>query len=502
MSTLAAPLPLPTSPWYFRRWVTIPSLIFLYPVGVVLLWRSPRVPRWRKIFWTLFCLPGGVFVALLPFMPYWDFGGSMSPLTFWLDFGKGESQYRKVEEHRAQQKNSPAASRAAAIDPSLTWTDFRGPMRDGIVKGATISKDWKARPPKEIYRQPIGEGYASFVVEKGRAYTMEQRRKQEVVTCYDFASGRELWAFGYDAYFTEPLGGDGPRATPTLHSGKLYCIGAAGHFHCLDAATGKKIWDHNIHEEYEMGNLPWALSGSPLIVDGNVLVTTSGNGGPAVLAYNAESGALVWKTPARTQGYSSLSVATLASWRVVLNLAAFTFDARDPATGEIVWSFPWETSMGINCSQPILAGDDRVFISSGYDKGCALIKIERSGDKFSVRQLWFNNRMKNKFTSSVIYKNHIYGLDEGILACLALDTGDRRWKGGRYRHGSILLVDDRIIVLSEEGVLALVEATPEEFRELGSLPILTGRTWNNFVVLGDKLLARNHKEMVCLNLAP
>jgi|CXWL01.1.fsa_nt_gi outer membrane protein assembly factor BamB len=501
MSTLAAPLP--TAPWYFRRWVIIPSLIIFYPIGLTMLWLNPHWPRWRKIVGTILCLPCGVALALILLMPYWDFGGSMAPWTFSLDFGKGESQYRTVEKHRAGQKSAPAASQSTgSLDPSLTWTDFRGSMRDGIVHGATISKDWKAYPPKEIYRQPIGEGYASFVVEEGRAYTIEQRRKQEVVVCYDFLTGRELWTFAYDARFTEPLGGDGPRATPTLHAGKLYCLGAAGHFHCLDSVTGRKLWEHDIHGEYNMSNLPWALAGSPLIVDGNVLVTSSGNNGPAVLAYNAETGSLVWKSQPRTQGYSSLSLATLAGKRVVLNLAALTFDARDPATGEIVWTFPWETSMGINCSQPILAGDDRVFLSSGYGKGCALIKIEKQGDKLAPRELWSNTRMKNKFASSVIHRGHIYGLDEGILTCLAAGTGDRKWKGGRYGHGSILLVDDRIIVLSEEGVLALVEATPDAFRELGSLQNLPGRTWNNFIVLGDKLLARNHKEMVCLNLAP
>ena len=365
-----------------------------------------------------------------------------------------------------------------------------------------ISLDWHSAPPKELWRQPVGEGYASFVLGNGRAYTIEQRRDREAITCYDPLTGRELWAYDYVASFEETLGGNGPRATPTLRGDRLYVLGAAGDLHCLDAIAGSRTWHRNILTDFDAENLSWGLSASPLVLEDKVVVTNSGKGGGSIMALLPATGELIWKTDAGTQAYSSPMLVNLAGRRQILNLAADRLNGLDPATGDILWSYPWKTEYGINCSQPILAGDDRIFISSGYGQGCALLRIESKDGSFHPRQLWSNSRMKNKFTSSVIHDSHIYGLNERVLVCLDLETGERRWRGSRYDYGSVLLVGDHILILGERGQLALVKADPQSFVERGRIQVFEGRTWNNMALSGGLLFVRNHKEMVCYDLRP
>lgn len=487
--------------WYEQRWVIFLSLLLLYPLGVVLQARNPRTAWWRKIAGAVVMAPAFGLLALLALKPFWDFEGGMRSLRdFSLDFGR-LTRPSTLEEHRRSQKNdSPYVLQISPDDAKLSWTDFRGPRRDGVYDRIDLAMDWQSHPPRELWRQPVGGGYASFVVGGGRAYTIEQRRTREAVTCYELVTGRELWAYEYDASFEETLGGDGPRATPTLVGGRVYSLGAAGHLHCLNATSGQVVWQRNILREFHQENLSWGLAGSPLVIDGKVLVTNSGQADPSVLAYDSATGNLLWKTGAGVQAYNSLSVMMLAGRRQVLNLAATSLNALDPASGEILWSFPWATSMGINCSQPLEVGADRIFLSSGYGKGCALVKIETANGKLQTREIWSNTRMKNKFNSSVVSDGYAYGLDEGVLCCVELETGDRPWKGGKYGYGSVVLAQGHLIVMSDDGRLAVVEATPKEYREKGSIRVFDDRTWNNFALIGGRLLARNHIEMALLDL--
>lgn len=492
----------PPIPWYYRRPMTYLTAIFFYPVGIVLTLKSPLLRRWEKIVGAL--LVPCAIVTLVLCKPYWDFDGDMSLLGFRLDFGKGTSQYTKLEKHRQHQKEETAAKSAAqpAGDLALSWPAFRGAARDGVVHGETISLDWEKSPPKQVWRQPIGEGYAAFVLGKGRLYTVEQRRDREVIACYDFANGREIWTHEYRALFSETLGGDGPRATPTLEGDLLYALGAEGHLLCLNVETRCVQWKRHILEDFHAKNLSWAMSSSPLIVDGKVIVTNSGIGGGSVIAYDAQSGKVAWNNDLGQQGYSSPVLVTLLGQRQILNLSAFNLNALDPQSGKLIWQFPWRTEYGNNCSQPILAGGDRIFLSSSYGKGCSLIQLEKKDGKISAQELWSNINMRNKFTSSVIHNGFAYGLDEKILVCLDLATGERRWKSGRFGHGSLLLVNDYLLIMSEQGQLTLAKADPEKYKEMGSVQIFDDRTWNNFLLAGGRLVARNHKEMVCYDLRP
>lgn len=508
--TFGADLTLQRSPVPRKR-VILPLLLLAYPVGLALMWRRTAWRTGAKTALSILFAPAFVLLMLLCLMPWWDFTGDLGWTSFSLDFTKGPGQYNQLEAHRAQQKDTIKPGERAATLVVPDWTNFRGPNRDGIV-ASTISLDWSKKPPRQLYRQPVGEGYSSFVLGGGRAYTMEQRRGDEALVCYDAATGRELWTMQYPARFTETLGGDGPRATPTLDGERVYTLGAEGHLFCVKAADGEVIWNRHVLKDFGGENLTWAMSGSPLIVDDMALVTSSGVRAPAIQAYDKLTGKLRWDAEVGRQGYTSLVTATLLGTRQVLNLAADKLIAIDPANGKTLWTFPWPTSMGINCSQPIPIGEDRVFVSAGYGHGCALVKLARDGEKFTAKEVWSSVKMKNKFSASVIFDGHVYGLDEGTLACLNLDTGERKWKGKSYGHGNLLLVAGartdakalaaHVIVLSEDGELALVRATPEKFEELGAVQALKGRTWNNFSLTGTLLLARNHKEMVAYDLAP
>ncbi len=279
------------------------------------------------------------------------------------------------------------------------WPDFRGPARDGRSAEAILT-DWPSSGLRQLWKQPIGLGYASFVVAGGRAFTIEQRRRQEVVAAYDVDTGRELWTNAWDGEFVETMGGDGPRATPTYHDGRLYALGALGEFRCIDAATGTVVWRRNILDDNEASNLEWGMSASPLIVDDKVIVLPGGSRGRSVVAYNKATGDVIWRALDDRQAYVSPMLVTLAGVRQVLIVSATRASGLDPADGTELWAYSWPTGQGINVAQPVLLGGDRVFLSASYGQGAAVFEVRRDGDRFTTRTVWENSRMKNKFTSS------------------------------------------------------------------------------------------------------
>jgi outer membrane protein assembly factor BamB len=404
----------------------------------------------------------------------------------------------------ARAEGGPVSSRRADSGPAATrrgyWPDFRGPNRDGRYVEMPIRTDWPRDGLPQLWKQPIGLGYASFVVADGRAFTIEQRRDQEVVAAYDVETGRELWTNGWEGEFVEAMGGDGPRATPTYHDGRLYALGALGEFRCLDAATGAVVWRRNILDENDARNLDWGMSAAPLIVDDKVVVLPGGSGGRSVVAYDRLTGELVWRSLNDRQAYTSPMLVTLGGARQILVVTASRAIGIAVEDGRLLWEYPWSTDMGINVAQPLLVGDDRVFVSAGYGHGAAMFEVGRAGDRFTTRTVWQNTRMKNKFTSSVLHRGHIYGLDEAILACIDASTGDLKWKGGRYGYGQLVLAGDHLVVLTEGGEVVLVRATPERHEELGRFQAIEGKTWNHPVIADGRLLVRNLREMAAFDI--
>ena len=396
----------------------------------------------------------------------------------------------------ASEANHPTVKTAAGRN---YWTNFRGPNRDGRYDEMAVKTNWPAGGLKQLWKQPVGLGFSSFVVADGVAYTIEQRRKQEVVTAYNVETGRELWAHGWDAQFTDTTG-DGPRATPTWHEGRIYAQGATGELRCLDAKTGKLIWRRDIIGENGAEVLQWGMAGSPLIVDDKVVVMPGGGGGKSVVAYHKLTGAPVWKSQGDRASYTSPMLVTLAGRRQVLIVSANRTLALAPEDGALLWSHTWDTSMGINVSQPIMLDPNHFFISAGYGKGASLVEVQAAGGKFNTRALWENINLKSKFNSPVYHNGHVYGLDEGILTCVDAQTGERKWKGGRYGYGQLLAASGHLIVLTDAGEVVLVKADPAAYTEVTKFAALRGKTWNVPAIAGGRLLVRNDTEMACYSL--
>ena len=480
------------------------------PLGLLLLWRKGGLSPGRKWLGTagilLFSvLYGAAVVGIL----MWTAGlevewrGGFPPV---LTFRKTKPDYSAVEAHRSSQTHPALPSATAPVLPGTNyWTDFRGPRRDGRYEEQPILAPWPQGGLRLSWREPIGGGYASFVVAEGRAFTLEQRREREAVTAYDLATGRELWAHSYPAAFSESMGGDGPRATPTWHAGRLYSLGAEGEFCCLDAATGRLLWRKNVLGEARSKNLFFGLSASPLIVDENVLVLSGnpdGAPGQTVLVYNKVTGERAWTALNERQAYASPMLVTLAGERQILLVTASRVAGLKPEGGAILWDFPWRVSYDNAIAQPVLTASNRFLISAGYGTGCALIEVSRQGTLFSARQIWKNSNLKNKFNSSVFHEGFVYGLDEGILACLDAATGERRWKDGRYGYGQLLLAGGHLVVLGGEGELILIRASPDKLIELSRFQAIPGKTWNHPVIANGRLLVRNAVEMACFDVSP
>jgi outer membrane protein assembly factor BamB len=487
--------------WSKKLPIVIAASVLFAPLGLILLWMRGGTGVVRKLFGTLLIAVVAIVEMKLIFGLRMELDGTgMKPM---FSFGKVENHYAKIEQSRreAPAKTISISTPVPGTEPvksaaTTYWTDFRGPQRNGHYPGP-ISTKW---PLEEVWRQSVGGGYASVVAGGGRIYTIEQRREREFVAAYDARTGREVWTHSYPALFQESLGGDGPRATPTYHDGLLHSLGASGEFRCLEAATGQVKWSKNILSDNQAANIQWGMSNSPLIVDEKVIVLPGGTGGKSVVAYNKLTGEPVWKSLDDKQSYTSPMLVTLGGRRQIIVVSAKRAVGLVPETGALLWEYPWVTEFQINSAQPIPVGENRFFISAGYDHGAALVELKPSGDKFEARTVWQNNRMKNKFSSSVLHDGYVYGLDEAILACVNVETGDLKWKGGRYGYGQLLLADGHLVVITETGELVLVKATPEGHVELARFPALEGKTWNVPAIDNGLLFVRNTTELAAYRI--
>jgi outer membrane protein assembly factor BamB len=391
-----------------------------------------------------------------------------------------------------------------ADHPGFDFPEYRGRNRDGAI----VIPVWLPEIPKRGYKQAdwrhyVGGGYSGFVVVGNVAVTLQQRGENEAVVCYDRYTGGERWQYVYPAHFSERLGGDGPRATPTIYQGDIFSLGATGMLVCLNGSTGDPKWSVNILERNR--NVTWGMAGSPLVYDEVVVVNrgaqTEAASGTALIAYDRRTGKPVWSAGSRRAGYSSPMLAMLGGMRQILLLDGEALAGFDSKTGKELWQFKWdETLNGINVAQPLVLDDDRVFISSGYGIGCALVQVTRSADKWSAKQLWKNKAMRCRFSSPVAYQDFIYGLDEGFLVCLDPKTGQRKWRQGRFGHGQMLRCGGQLAILSETGEMVVLEANAQGYRELGRFQALEGKTWNYPCLAHGMLFVRNHLEMACYNV--
>jgi outer membrane protein assembly factor BamB len=390
-----------------------------------------------------------------------------------------------------------ASDRAEA---GAVWPGFRGPHRNGIVAGVQIKTDWTTSPPVTMWRRPVGPGWSSFAVRDDLIYTQEQRGPDEVVACYKLTTGEPVWAHRDTARFWESNGGPGPRGTPTLSNGRVYTFGATGIVNALDASNGAVVWSRNAASEAAMKIPTWGFASSPLVVGDLVIVGAAGR----LVAYDLATGAPRWFGPSHGVSYSSPLLMTNDGVAQIVLLSQAGGTSVALADGTLLWEYPWR---GYPIVQPALTADGDVLMSVSESSGMRRLSVAHGhGDGpggWTVVQRWTSSGLKPYFNDFVVHNGHAFGFDGSILACIDLKDGKRKWKGGRYGNGQLVLLPDQdlLLVLSEEGELALVGATPEHFTELARFPAIEGKTWSHPVLVGDVLLVRNGQEMAAFRLS-
>lgn len=388
---------------------------------------------------------------------------------------------------------------ADASISALEYPQFLGTQRNGSVTGVRLSDDWAARAPRLVWRRPIGAGWSGFAVARGLAVTQEQRGNREMVVAYSLADGTPRWSHGDEAHYQSTIAGEGPRATPTISSGRVFTLGSTGLLNCLDLETGRAVWRRDIGADNDSPLPEWGRSSSPLIVDDLVVVSVGGSAGRSLVAYHRDTGEPVWRAGDDLASYSSPIVATLASVRQIVVLNHSSIAAHDPATGRVLWNHPWPRTAP-SVAAPLVLSDTRVLLSAGYGIGSRLLEVSRDGDAVNQTLVWESTRLKAKFTNPVLHDGFVYGLDDGVLVCLNPANGERRWKGGRYGHGQTILVGNRLIVQTEDGDIVLVDASPDAHRELARFTVFDGKTWNPPALAGRFLLVRTDTEAACYEL--
>lgn len=437
-----------------------------------------------------------------------DVTGEVIPIFAWRWAPVREEVAAAYFEKLPVTEKSPAKPAKVAADDEpkplevtdTDWPEYRGKNRDGIVRGVSIRTDWDAHPPQALWRHPVGLGWSSFVVVDGLAFTQEQRREQEAVVCYDALTGEQIWAHQDTARFSEALGGDGPRATPTIYDGRLYALGATGILNCLEPRTGKKIWSHDVLVENSIPNVPWGMTGSPLVYDDVVVINPGGPDQRGLMAFDRVTGKLAWQAGVDPASYCAPQLNTVDGVRQILLFDGMGIAGHDPRNGRELWKFPWTNQAKVNASQPFLLEPDRVFISNGYGVGSAMLQVKHQQENWTVTPLWESKRLRLKFNSGVLQDHYVYGLDEGVLACFDLQENKLKWRQGRYSFGQVLLIGEWLVVLAQSGEVALVKAAPDAFTEVARFPAITGKTWNCHAIWKGLLFVRNGDEAACYDL--
>ncbi len=370
------------------------------------------------------------------------------------------------------------------------WPQWRGPTRDGLssekLNGTKVTKVWETE---------IGIGFSSFTIADGRVYTTGHADSKDTVFCFDADTGKEVWKHTYAADLGDKYYEGGTSATPTLEAGKAYHLSRWGNLFCFDAATGKIVWEKNIQQETEADIPDWGFAGSPL-VQGELLILNVGKAGTAV---EKATGKLVWKSDTDNAGYCTPYPITVNGKAQVVLASGRAYKGIDPTNGNELWEHTWTTSYGVNAADPILHGA-KLFISSGYNKGCALLDLASA----EPQELWRNRLMKNQFNSSVLIEGHLYGTDgdfdkNATLKCLEFETGTEKWKEASTGFGALMAADGKLIIITDKGELVIVKASPAKFDVISRTQVLEGRCWSAPVLANGKIYVRNAAgKMVCL----
>jgi outer membrane protein assembly factor BamB len=408
-----------------------------------------------------------------------------------------------IFEFRFAKRAAPAMTGSGSLTAGsrADYPQIFGPNRDTRIDGTTLDPDWEKRPPEILWCKPVGSAWAGFAIVGNRALTLEQQGEEECVTCYDINTGNLLWKTPNAGHYNTAIAGEGPRTVPTVIGNRVYTLGATGTLRCLDLESGKPLWTCELTTDADVAIPMWGFASSPLVHEGKVIVSAGGTDGRSLLAYDAVTGEPAWKGGSRAINYSSPFLVTLAGRPQIVMFNTMAITAHDPATGAVLWEHPWGKEMP-NVARPIVVGENRILFSSGYGVGSALLEIAPGADgKLAASEVWKTIRFQAKFSNPAERGGFVYGVSDGIFACLDLKDGTVKWKNGRYGHGQGLLVGEHYLQMTElPGEIVLLRPTPEGSNELARFRVFDAKTWNPIALSGDLLLVRNDREAACIRL--
>jgi outer membrane protein assembly factor BamB len=432
--------------------------------------------------------------------------GTLASMT--LRIGGVDGNLVPILEWRRSTPTPPTAAIAPMPDGGLVqtdragdWPQFLGPTRDCQAPALHLEADWRSHPPVELWRIPVGAAWAGFAVVQGRAITLEQQGDQEVAVCRDATTGRTLWAEAWEARYSTTIGGTGPRSVPAIVHDRVLVTGATGWLRCLRVDDGELLWARNVLEDNHAGVPTWGYSASPLVVDERVIVSVGGGSGRSLMAYALADGSPLWQGGDGSLSYSSPVVAELGGKPQIVVLNAKNVAGHDPKTGRVLWEAPFP-ARDVVVAAPLRLDQERVLFSAGYGYGSEVFRVRPAAEEgvWTVEQEWTSRRMKAKFANLALHEGDVYGLDDGILACISAVTGELKWKDGRYGHGQMILTGNLLLLMAEDGRVVLIAANPKRLHELGRVRLFSEKTWNPPAFSGDRLFVRNDREAVCLKL--
>ncbi len=385
----------------------------------------------------------------------------------------------------------------------LDWPQWRGPARDATSAEVGLLHEWPADGPEVLWRTDVGAGFSGVAVKAGKLYTLWDEDGGQVLGCLDATSGELEWVVLVGQGYRNGWG-NGPRSTPLIEGDAVFAVGTSGRLVAVERHGGEPIWEVDLVEEFGARLPSYGYASSPLIVGDRVFVETAGKDA-AFSAFDKRTGELLWSAQDDRPAYSSPMQVTLGGRDQILFWSAAGVHSAAPDTGEELWSHPWNTDCAasgdpLGTGTPLWLAPDRLFLSSG--SGTAVLRVSSTDEGFSVDTDWESRVLRNDVNSSVALGDHVYGFDFGTLKCVDARSGEASWETRGYRKGSLIAADGQLIVLTEGGELALVDANPEEFVERSRARVLSGRNWTSPALAAGRLYLRNHDELVCLNMKP
>jgi len=378
------------------------------------------------------------------------------------------------------------------------WPHWLGPNYDGISPETNWRADWSKQPPAVLWRKNVGIGYSSVSAADGRLYTMGHQKGNETVFCLDAVTGEIIWQHTYPAKLIDHLNAGGPGATPTIDGDFLYTNSRDGRLICFEIKTGKVVWEKELTKAYDMDIPEWGFTCSPLI-RGEKLLIEAGH----LVALEKQTGKEIWKSKPYMPGYGTPAAFENegTAYLAILNNECLSI-ARE-TDGQEIAAFAWPSPYDTNSTTPIIEGNT-IFISTGYGKGCGLLEFKNQ----QLKARYTNRDLKNHFNNSVLYQDHLYGMDGNSnlgrivrLTCLDHETGKVKWRQSGFGCGSLLIADGKLIILSDKGTLVTAQASADSYQEISRFKVLDHQCWTVPVLCGGRLYCRDSAgNLACVDL--